>query len=175
VLLLILLPMLLQAGSGLYLLAKEGVQYDVKRCDRGGKLRYFLQRWSGLAMLAFLLPHVASMRGWAPFQILAATGGPDGSAFAQTAAAFHPWHSQAANSITVLLFLVGIMGTVYHIANGVWSGAILWKIVQDDQGKARMGYLSLALGIALAAVGCVAWYAFALSSNVHATLATTVR
>jgi hypothetical protein len=67
------------------------------------------------------------------------------------------------------------MGTVYHIANGVWSGAILWKIVQDDQGKARMGYLSLALGIALAAVGCVAWYAFALSSNVHATLATTVR
>ena len=29
--------------------------YDVKRCDHGGKLRYFLQRWSGLAMLVFLL------------------------------------------------------------------------------------------------------------------------
>ena len=175
VLLLILLPMLLQAGSGLFLLAKEGVQYDVKRCDRGGKLRYFLQRWSGLVMLAFLLPHVGSMRGWTPFQIFAATAGKDGSAFAQTAGAFHPWHSSVANSITILLFLVGTMGTVFHIANGAWSGAILWKIVQDDQGKARMGYFSFALGTALAAIACLAWYAFALSSNAHTTLATTVR
>ena len=45
--LLIFVPLLLQAASGLYLVFKEGMKYDIKRCDRGGKLRFFLQRLSG--------------------------------------------------------------------------------------------------------------------------------
>lgn len=181
VLLLILLPMLLQAGSGLYLLAKEGVQYNVKRCDRGGKLRYFMQRWSGLAMLTFLVPHVAAMRDWGHRWSAAhplsptATGAPDGTAFAYTASAFHPWNTPAVNSITILLLLVGVIGTVFHIANGAWSGAILWKLIESPKSKALMGYLCVGFGVALAAIGTVAWYAFALSSNVHLAAAATGR
>jgi succinate dehydrogenase / fumarate reductase cytochrome b subunit len=169
VLFLILIPMSVQAGSGLYLIAKEGVQYNVKRCDRGGKLRYFLQRWTGLVMLAFLLPHVAIMRGW--WQSQSAESG----VFARTVSGFHPWTSTLANSITVSLLVVGILVTAFHVANGAWSGAILWKVVKDEQGKARMGYVSLALGITLAAVGCLAWYAFSFSPNVHAALTSVAR
>jgi succinate dehydrogenase / fumarate reductase cytochrome b subunit len=172
VLLMVFIPMLVQAGSGLFLLAKEGVQYDVKRCDRGGKLRYFLQRWSGLAMLAFLLPHVGSMRDWGQSKVPAV---PNGVAFAHTAAAFHPWASPAANSVTILLLLVGILGTVYHIANGAWSGAILWKIVESERGKVRMGYVSVIVGLVLAVMGCVSWYAFSLSPGVHTALALSIR
>jgi succinate dehydrogenase / fumarate reductase cytochrome b subunit len=172
-LLMVLVPMLLQAGSGLYLIAKEGLQYDVKRCDRGGKLRYFLQRWSGLAILAFLLPHVGMMRGWGASQVRGA-GVPVEAVFASTAAGFHPWSSSTANAVTMLLLLVGILGTVFHIANGAWSGAILWKLVQTDQGKVRMGYVSAVAGLALAVMGCTAWYAFSLGPAAHTALASTI-
>lgn len=185
VVLLIFLPVLLQAGSGLYLTAKEGMQYDIKRCDRGGKLRFFLQRWSGLAILAYLLVHVADMHGWLPLArhwegvrtvaTLASAGSADGVAFPHTAFAFRPWNSPAANSITIVLLLVGILGTVFHAANGAWSGAILWKVVTTPRGKAWLGCVCAVLGIALVAMGAVAWYAFTLSPNVQAALAATGR
>jgi succinate dehydrogenase / fumarate reductase cytochrome b subunit len=57
--------------------------------------------------------------------------------------------------------LLGILGTVYHIANGAWTGGILWKLVESEGGKARLGYVCAAAGLALAAMGSVAWYAFA--------------
>jgi succinate dehydrogenase / fumarate reductase cytochrome b subunit len=173
VLLLVLLPMLLQAGSGLYLAAKEGMQYDVKRCDRGGKLRYFLQRWSGMAMLAFLVLHVGSMHGWGLSFV--SNGALNGSAFAYTAAKFHPWISPALDSITIILLLLGILGAVFHIANGAWSGGILWKLAQSERGKAWLGYICVGGGVVLAAMGTIAWYAFSLSPNVSATLAVTGR
>jgi hypothetical protein len=126
VFLLVFLPMLLQASSGLYLLVKEGLRYEMKSCNRGGKLRYFLQRWSGLAILAFLLPHVGSMHGWwsslaswvsaSQSPSTASTGAPGGSAFVNTVARFHPWSAPAANSITVALLLVGTLGRVNTIA-----------------------------------------------------------
>jgi succinate dehydrogenase / fumarate reductase cytochrome b subunit len=168
VILLVFIPMLLQAASGLYLIAKEGLKYDVKRCDRGGKLRYFLQRWTGLAMLSFLLPHIGSMRGWWPS--LGLTHTLHGSAFVETAVAFHPWSSPAANSITIEFVLAGILGTVFHVANGAWSGSVLWKIVQSERGKAWLGYATLVAGLVLADMGILAWYAFSLSPNVHAAL-----
>lgn len=181
VLLLVFIPMLLQAGSGLYLIAKEGLRYDVKRCDRGGKLRYFLQRWSGLAMLGFLMPHVGIMRDWWPSLAsrwsashplsFAPTGAADGSSFVHTAAGFHPWNSPVANSITIAFLLAGIVETVFHVANGTWSGGVLWKTVQSDRGKDWLGYVSLAAGLLLADMGLLAWYAFSLSPNVHVALA----
>lgn len=181
VLLMVFVPMLLQAASGLYLIVKEGLRYDVKRCDRGGKLRYFLQRWSGLVMSIFLLLHVGSMRGWWPSplsrwgvshpQISASTGAQGGAAFVSTVAGFHPWNSPAANSITIAFLLVGIMGTVFHVANGAWSGGVLWKIVESDRGKAWLGYVSLVAALVLGGMGFLAWYAFGLSPKVHAVLA----
>lgn len=176
VFLLILLPVLLQAGSGLYLIAKEGMNYSTKRCDRGGKLRYFLQRWSGLAIMAYLFIHVGLMRGWLPLARTSASAGSAGAAaFPHTAFAFQPWNSPAANSITIALLLVGILGTIFHAANGAWSGAILWKVVTTEQGKVRFEYLCAAFGIALAVMGALAWYAFTLSPNVQAALAVTSR
>jgi succinate dehydrogenase / fumarate reductase cytochrome b subunit len=180
VLLLVLLPMSLQAASGVFLLAKEGVSYNVKRCDRGGKLRYFIQRWSGIAMLAFLLTHISAMRGWgssalgflgrsAAAHSLSPVTAP--TSFEYTAAALHPW-SPALGSVTAGFLLFGVLLTVYHIANGAWTGSILWKIVQTEEGKTRMGYLAAFAGVILLAMGVMAWYAFSLSPNIQPILAS---
>jgi succinate dehydrogenase / fumarate reductase, cytochrome b subunit len=182
VFLLVFLPMLLQAASGLFLLAKEGLRYDVKSCNRGGKLRFFLQRWSGLAMVAFLLAHVASMRGRGLAQpgyaqlghwsALASSGAPDGAAYAYTASGFHPFSSPALDAITIVLLLIGVLGTVYHVANGACSGGILWKLAESDGGKARLTYMSAIAGLALAVMGGIAWYAFSLAPTAHVALAS---
>ncbi len=178
VLLLVLLPMLVQAASGIFLIYKEGVKYDVKRCDRGGKLRYFLQRWSGLAIIAFLLPHVAILRGWAHPVLggaLSSAGVPESGGFGYTLLALHPWSSAAANSAMIGLLLAGILGTVFHVANGAWSGSVLWKLVSSDRGKAWLNFASLAAGIGLAALGCIAWYAFSLRPYLQGSIAALLR
>ena len=179
--LLILFPLLLQAASGLFLAYKEGMKYDIKRCDRGGKLRFFLQRLSGLAILAFLSLHAASMYGGlgaahrGPVAHLLEGGLPAENAFSYTASAFQPWTSPSLNLLTIAFLLAGILGTAYHATNGALSGAILWKVVQTPEGKARVEYVCAGIGIILAAMGTVAWYAFTLSPNVHAALTATGR
>lgn len=167
VLLPILLPLLVQTASGLFLLYKEGMKYNIKRCDRGSKLRFFLQRVSGLAILAFLLLHMGSMYGWgAPTRFVAR-----GAAFASTVSAFRPWNSPAANAVTLGFLLAGIWATAFHAANGAWSGAILLKIVDSERGRIWSQYLCLCLGLGVGAVGTVAWYAFAFHPQALAALA----
>jgi succinate dehydrogenase hydrophobic anchor subunit len=171
---LILFPLLLQAASGLFLVVKEGLKYDLKRCDRGGKPRFFLQRYSGLAILAFLLIHLGGIHGWGlPFMHprAAAFGGmPEGAAFSYTASAFQPWTSPVANFFTMILLLAGILGAAFHVANGACSGAILWKAVTTPRGKTRWSYVCAGAGVVLVAMGTAAWYAFTLSPNVHTAL-----
>jgi succinate dehydrogenase/fumarate reductase cytochrome b subunit len=175
-LLTIFLPLLLQSASGLYLATKEGMKYDIKRCDRGGKMRFFLQRLSGLAILVFLLVHVGSMYGWSLGRNIAhLLDGrlPEGNAFSYTASVFQPWTSSAANLFSVAFLLAGVLGMVYHAANGLLSGAILWKIVESPGGRTRCGYVCAGIAIVLAVMGTVAWHAFTLSPNVPVALAAT--
>jgi succinate dehydrogenase / fumarate reductase cytochrome b subunit len=177
--LLVVVPLLLQAASGVYLVFKEGMKYDIKRCDRGGKLRFFLQRFSGLAILAFLAIHAGSMYGWGigfshQGTVAHLLGGlPEGNAFSYTASAFRPWTSPAANLLTIAFLLGGILGTAFHVANGALSGAILWKVVETPQSKAWVEHFCAGLGILLVAMGTMAWYGFALSPNVPVALAAT--
>ena len=69
----IFLPLLFQAASGLYLLRKHGLKYSVKKCNRGGKLRFFLQRATGLAILAFAAFHVGTLHAWGLHAVYQAT------------------------------------------------------------------------------------------------------
>jgi succinate dehydrogenase / fumarate reductase cytochrome b subunit len=168
VLLLVILPVLFQMASGSFLTVKEGMKYDIKRCDRGGKFRFFLQRITGVAILAFLLLHIGSVYRWG-FPLTYQ------SAFTFTASAFRPWSSSTANFITIALLFAGILGSVFHAANGLWSGAILWKAIQTPEGKTRWNYVCSALGLALAVMGSLAWYAFTLSAHAQPTVAATIR
>ena len=58
---LIFLPLAVAAGFGGYLLLQAGVRYNVKKCNRGGKLRYWLQRVTAVAVLLFVGLHVWSL------------------------------------------------------------------------------------------------------------------
>ena len=179
----IFLPLLFQAASGLYLLRKEGMKYSVKKCNRGGRLRFFLQRVTGPAILIFALFHVGTLHEWGLHRVYQATHMAalnryaasglflaGGAAFRSTVEGFGGFcgASTAGNFLIALACLLGVWATVFHAANGAWSGGVIWNLVPTPESKRRYGHLCVVIGIALLAAGTVAWYAFTLSGAARA-------
>ena len=88
----------------------------------GSPMRQWLQRVTAVIMLAFILFHVVVMHRW--------FGGrfdPHDAFSSASHAVWQFWHGQAAGSFPNLLFaqfyLLGIVAAVYHVANGVATGA----------------------------------------------------
>lgn len=179
----ILLPLLFQAASGLYLLRKEGMRYGVKKCNRGGKFRFFLQRLTGPAILAFALFHVGTLHEWGLHQVYRAThmaalsryatGGlfrANGAAFRSTVEGFSKFcgASTAGNFLVALACLLGVWAAAFHAANGAWSGGVVWNLLPRPESKRRWGYVCVAIGMALLVAGTATWYAFTLSGAARA-------
>ncbi len=178
----IFLPLLFQAASGLYLLRKEGMKYGVKKCNRGGKLRFFLQPVTGTAILTFAVFHVGTLHEWGLHGVYRAAhmaalsryaaGGlfQAGAAFRSTAEGFGNFcgASVAGNLLVAAFCLVGVWAAAFHAANGAWSGGVIWNLVPTAESKRRWGYVCVAMGMVLLAVGTAAWYAFTLSDVARA-------
>jgi succinate dehydrogenase / fumarate reductase cytochrome b subunit len=151
----IALPLLFQFASGLYLLRKHGMKYSVKKCNRGGKLRFFLQRASGLTILAFTLFHAGTLHG-GRFRHGA-------EAFRSTVEGFNGFGGGVA-----IFCLLGVWAAAFHAANGAWSGGIIWNVAATPESKRRWGYVCAAIGVVLIGLGTVAWCAFTLSAAARA-------
>jgi hypothetical protein len=184
----IILPLLLQGTTGLFLVQREGLRFYTGKCDRGGRVRFFLQRWTALVVLGVITVHFLTMHAWGlhllyrvtHWQGLAryAAGGlfHSGDAFASTVRGFTSlWRAgsmaQGANLVAMFFMLGGIWVTAFHVANGAWSGASLWKVVSTPESKQLWRITCIALGIALAGVGSLAWYWFTLAPSAHLVLA----
>src|SRR5271165_2954460 len=126
---LVFLPLVALVPFGLYLLAKAGLRYNVKKCKRGGKLRFFLQRVSAVVILAFIAFHLLTLRDWGP-------------KFATSEAA------KSALSMTA---------AIYHLGNGLWTGAIAWGLTQSPSAQQRSLWVSIAFGIMLLVLGTLGW------------------
>ena len=171
---LVFLPLAILVPFGVYLLAKAGLRYHVKKCKRGGKLRFFLQRASALLVLAFLAFHLLTLRVWQPRFAAAETsqGGPSapvGSGMKTSLAASvrQVWGllpSAATSSPTrlavTLFYLLATVAAVYHLVNGLATGAVAWGLTSSPSLSQRiLGALAL-LGVLLGILGAVGWYAF---------------
>ena len=180
VLITIFLPLAAQAATGLFLLKKEGMKYNVKKCNRGGKLRFFSQRISALVILGFVVMHVGILHPWgfhlvyrlthAPFLARYAEGGlfhAHQAAFTSTALALRqawsPYGAATAGNWAMMFFsLIGVWAAAFHAGNGAWTGGIIWKIT-DNSTKSRWSCFCLALGIVLMLTGTLAWGMLLLS------------
>jgi succinate dehydrogenase / fumarate reductase cytochrome b subunit len=184
----IIIPLLLQGTTGLFLVQREGLKFYTGKCDRGGRVRFFLQRWTALVVLAFVAVHFSTMHDWGlhllyrvtHWQTLAryAAGGifQSGDAFASTVRGFTSLiragsMAQGVNAVAMFLPLVGIWATAFHVANGAWSGSLLWKIFSTPQSKQLWRFTCIIFGIALASAGSLAWYWFTLAPNALLALA----
>ena len=138
----IFLPMLFHASMGFVIIA-TGVP-NVGSYSYMGNVRYTLQRATAMIAFAFILWHITQLH-W--------MGAPLGGG------QFDPHHAASSAAVALkpvaitLLYAIGILGTVYHFANGLWSMGVTWGLWTSPAAMQRANWLSLFVGLGLGAAG----------------------
>lgn len=139
----IFLPILFHAIYGLYIAftAKNNVSnYGYFR-----NWMFLLQRISGVVTLIFITWHVWQTR------VQAAFGAEVNYSMMQEI---------LSNPAMLVFYLVGVVSTIFHFANGLWSFAVSWGITVSPRSQKVSTYVTMAVFVALSIVGIRAIFAF---------------
>ncbi|GLY10157.1 succinate dehydrogenase cytochrome b558 subunit [Bacillus badius] len=139
----IFLPLLFHAIYGLYIAFTA--KNNVGRFGHFRNVMFFLQRVSGVITLVFVAWHVWETR------IQAALGAE---------VDFHMMADILSNPLMVGFYIVGIVSTVFHFANGLWSFSVSWGITISPRSQRIMTYITMVVFVALSVVGIRAILAF---------------
>ena len=133
----------------------------------GANIRYTLQRTTGIIAALFILYHVFHMHWFG--KPLSFIGG----------AQFDPDHptgtaaaAMQAHWIIAPVYALGVICTVYHFANGMWTFLITWGITVGRRSQRVAGGLCAVLGVVLCVVGLAAvsgFWTFDLDDDSAAT------
>jgi succinate dehydrogenase / fumarate reductase cytochrome b subunit len=112
-----------------------------------GNVKYIVQRVAGLGVLAFLGAHI-----WLAFlQPRLIHGGAE--PFAAIAYEMH-WHPP-----TIAVYLLGVLGTAYHLANGLQGFAMGWGLLASERSMRRFEPWSILIFLVLLGIGWGALFA----------------
>jgi succinate dehydrogenase / fumarate reductase, cytochrome b subunit len=152
---LIFLPILFHGLIGLLIVTRG--KRNLLHYPYRENFRYTLQRWTGVIAFAFILWHVSVMHGWFHFDWwVKHVAHPLG--WGQ----FDPTNNQApATAATVIqrspivgiLYAIGVLASVYHLANGLWTMGITWGVWTSPRAQVRANYLAVGVGVFLAVIG----------------------
>lgn len=141
----IFLPLLFHALYGVYISLTSSV--TVKRYRYFRNWCYVLQRIAGIVTLLFVIWHIYGTK------LQVELTGVDPS-YAMVAGI-------VATPIGLTLFAIGLLCSIYHFCNGLWTFLITWGITVSPRSQIISGYVLFALFIAFAAFGLKALSAFA--------------
>ena len=123
--------------------------------------RYSLQRATGMIAFLFIFWHVLHMHGWIHSEAwLKAIQGWGGNfkAFNATSTAAA---AMQAGILIPILYTIGVISCVFHLANGIWTFGITWGIWTTPLAQRRADYACIALGVLLGLVSLGAIGGFA--------------
>lgn len=140
----IYLPILFHAILGVYIVfvAKN----NVKRYGYFRNWMFFLQRITGIITFVFIVVHVWQTR------VQVALG---------TELNFTLMEDILTNQFYFWFYLIGVISTVFHLANGLWSFAVSWGITQSPRSQLMVTYATIFVFIAVSYVGVRSLLAFA--------------
>lgn len=164
----IFIPILFHGLVGLVMI--RGAVPNTSSYKYAGNIRYTLQRATGMIAFAFIVWHVIHMHGTlgAPLKEVRVFPLPNGAArfdperaTSSAAAAIRGLDDvdsgNTGSNITGLgiqvLYAIGILSCVYHLANGLWTMGITWGLWTTPAAQRRANWISVAFGLFLAAVG----------------------
>jgi len=139
----IFIPLLFHTVIGFLIILTA--EPNARQYAYGANVRYTLQRATGVIAFFFILYHVWQMH-W--------MGKPLGGG------KFDP--HEAANTAAVViqagwwiapLYAIGVLASVFHLANGVWTSMITWGVTIRPRTQRISGYACAAFGVFLALVG----------------------
>ena len=148
----IFIPLIYHAVYGL-IITYEG-RPNVGSYDYGRNWLYFFQRVTGVILFFFIAFHVLNFRfGLIPgLNEISVAEHPE-KAFQIVSAEFKIWW-------VMFLYIIGIVSTTFHFANGLWLFLVDWGVTIGQRAQRLSGYLCAALGVTLTAVGIIVALAF---------------
>lgn len=139
----IFLPIMYHAFYGIYIAftAKNNTkQYGYFR-----NWLFYLQRISGVITLIFIVWHVWETR-------VAAALGQEVNYEMMQEILSNPW--------MFAFYLIGVLSTIFHFSNGLWSFCVSWGITVSKKSQKISTYVTLGIFLALSTVGIRALLAF---------------
>lgn len=141
-------------GAALLIHTVVGIGLLTRWRPSGGSTRYFrglkflLQRVAGIGVGLFIVAHVVKAR------ILPAV---------QQAGGHENWagmHEALSEPLTLTVYVLGLAGTSYHLANGLWTFLITWGLTVTPRAQQRAQWVSAAFLVVLLLMSGLSLYGF---------------
>jgi succinate dehydrogenase / fumarate reductase cytochrome b subunit len=153
----IFIPILFHAIVGMVIVA--GGLPNTHQYPYEANYRYTLQRVTGVIAFFFIGLHVFHMHGWFHADswvtyVVEPWGG----------AQFRPYNATSTAGLALqgvvvtLLYAVGVLACVYHLANGIWTMGITWGVWTSPRAQRRALQACAAMGVLLAVVSALALF-----------------
>jgi succinate dehydrogenase / fumarate reductase, cytochrome b subunit len=148
----IFIPILFHAIVGVAIVA--GGLPNTHNYPYEANYRYTLQRVTGIIAFLFIAIHVFHMHGWFHAdvwmeKVVHPLGGGKFRPYNATSTA-----GEALQSLViVIIYLVGMLASVFHLANGLWTMGITWGVWTSERAQRRALAVCGVFGVLLAVVG----------------------
>ncbi|KSU63909.1 succinate dehydrogenase [[Bacillus] enclensis] len=135
----------------LYFHAIYGIYIAFTSKNNATKFGYFrnwmflLQRVSGVITFIFVTWHVWETR-------VAAAFGAEVN--------FQMMENILSNPLMLGFYVIGVLSTIFHFANGLWSFCVSWGITVTPRSQLIATYVTIGIFVALSVVGMRAIFAF---------------
>lgn len=130
---------------------------------------YFFQRISGVIVFGFILFHLIQFRfgSGSAFKEVKLPGAADiwrETGYSKGAYSAYNPYGVIREGLSVwwiqILYLVGLLATAFHFANGLWSFCVTWGITIGRRSQLIMSYVTMAVFLGVAAFGFYAFFGF---------------
>jgi succinate dehydrogenase / fumarate reductase cytochrome b subunit len=135
---------------------------------------YFFQRISGVVVFGFILFHLIQFRFGSEGAFKLTQLAPPASASQavkyageSTYTAYSPYgviKGGLQPAWVQLLYMLGILATSFHFANGLWSFCVTWGITIGRRSQLIMSYVTMAIFLGVAAFGFYAFFGFLMAA-----------
>jgi succinate dehydrogenase / fumarate reductase cytochrome b subunit len=153
----IFLPIIFHAVVGMWIAVK--CEPNSGQYRYGSNIRYTLQRATAWIALFFIFWHVFHMHGWFHNDLWL-----DKVAKPLFGGQFDPKHATSSAALALsgllakILYAIGVVSCVYHLANGIWTAGITWGVWTTPAAQKRADYVCAAFGVLFTVVGLSALF-----------------
>ena len=163
----IFIPLLFHAIIGVLIV--RGSLPNNSTYKYSSNFRYTLQRATGMIAFVFIMWHVFHMHGWFHADAWAnAVAEPLGGAkFRPYNAASTGAEAMRMSPVVPILYAIGVLASVFHLANGIWTFGITWGLWITPAAQRWATVACLIFGIGLGIVGMSALGGFAVGVDIE--------
>lgn len=133
----IYLPILFHAVLGVYIVFVA--RNNVKRYGYLRNWLFMLQRVTGIITLIFIVWHVWQTR------VQVALGNVEVN--------YSLMEDILSSPVMVVFYMVGILSTTFHLANGLWGFSVSWGILQSPRSQRVITYGTLLVFVVVSYIG----------------------